>query len=169
MPRLVEYRKKDLRDLNWTLPPLTAFLYAFGGYSIKAIRRFGVPAAVVIYALIYKPPSIKNMLLALIQFAILWACLTLPLTIVGDHMNPINMMWAFCVGALNVATLIPLCFMCEKPWIKFENLTLWIVASSVIYGAVIILSATFGWFEHKWTETIAGLLIGGAAADTLEE
>lgn len=159
----------NLGDLKWTLPPLTSFLFSLGGWKFKLIRRAGIPISICLFAWLYSPKSLKNSLLIAFQGFILWGTLTLPLTLIGDTMTVFNIIWAFVLGALSVASLIPLCFL-QKDWgRKVYNLIYWICFSSLLYGLSIVASNQFNWFEHKWTEILMGFLIGGAASDTIGE
>lgn len=160
---------KNPGDLKWVLPAWAGFLYALGGYIFKAFRRIGIPLSVCLVAWLYGPRNAKNGLLLVGQFLLLWGVLTLPLTLIGDKMTPVNLSWAFAVGGFNVLALTPLCFMAGRPWLKFQNLLLWVALSTFLYGLSVVASNTWPWFEHKWTETLAGLLIGGAAADTIND
>lgn len=160
---------KPLGDLKWTLPPLTAFFFAFGGWHLKIIRRAGLPVSICLYAWLYSPKTLKNSLILAFQFFVLWGVLTLPLTLIGDKMTMYNMIWAFVLGALSIFSLFPICFLHPKWGAKVENLIYWVAIGAMIYGLSIVASATVSWFEHKWTETILGFLIGGAAADTIGE
>lgn len=160
---------RPLGDLKWTLPPLTGFLFALGGWAIKAIRRLGIPLAVGIYAWLYSPKNARSALAILSAMFCLWGALTLPLTLVGDKMTAMNFIWAFGLGAITIFSIFPLCFIYHN-WVqRIENLVYWVALGSLLYGASIIASNTFNWFQHKWTETLLGLLIGGASADTIGE
>ena len=156
-------------DLKWVLPPLAGFLYALGGWMFKAIRRFGIPLSVCFMAWLYCEKTLRNALILAVQFVVLWAVLTLPLTLVGDKMTPVNMGWAFVLGGINLAALLPLCFLGRTWRYKAQNLAYWVVVGALLYGCSVVASNTWNWFQHKWTETLMGLLIGGAAADSIND
>lgn len=163
---------KKLGDLNWTLPPLIAFLYAFGGWTLKPTRRVGIPTAIVIYTVLYYRHTLKRYYPWIIAlFLAIWGALTLPLTLIGDSMaSPINIAWAFALGALNVSTLYPLTRLSRVPNTELDRrikLNQWIAGmsvSGVVYGLLVILSNTVSGFEHKWTEMAAGFFMGWMAA-----
>lgn len=166
-------RLKPLGDLIWTLPPLTAFLYALGGWGIsKGIRRIGIPLAITVYAVLYYRKTLKRhwpWLIAL--FFAIWGVLTLPLTLIGDSMaSKVNILWAFAVGGLNVACLYPLTHLSRVPnerldqRIKFNQWQAGMLVASIVYGLLVIFSNTISAFEHKWTEIAAGFFIGWMAA-----
>lgn len=162
-----------MRDLNWTLPGLTAFLYALGGWSFKWIRRFGMPAAIVLYAILYyRFRKKRNIPIYIVLFVAIWGATTLPLTLIGNGIPAhwFNSIWIFIVGGIQIVALLPLVFLSKTLYPKIElsdKIGKWVVSlvlTSIFYGFFVLNSGYFNWFEHKWTELFLGLCIGASAA-----
>lgn len=167
---------KPLGDLNWRLAPLVSFLYAFGGWGFSPVRRFGVPAAIVLWAFFYFRLQRKwYLLIYAALYASLFFALKLPITLFGDEVTGhwMNWPWLWILGAVQAAALFPLIFLSiemDASYYKRDigsRLNKWLLAMGIqafALGALLTLSNALRFPPHAWVEVLGGLCLGGLAA-----
>lgn len=165
-----------LGDLNWRLAPLVSFLNAFGGWGFNFVRRLGVPAAIVLWAVLYYRLQRKWFLaLYAALFLGVFLALRLPITLIGDSISGhfVNWAWIWILGLLQSASLFPLVFLSieiDRDHYKKDSRAKtikWIYGGgmhALLYGTLLTLSNTLGFPTHAWFEIIAGLSFGAVAA-----
>lgn len=99
-------------EMIWLLVPICGLLSQLGGsdYAPKAIRRFGIPLAMVVAILLFHGWTWWVLPMLLTQ----WGAYTLPFTLVGDSVpgKAINWLWLpiwgilLCVSSLWITLLI---------------------------------------------------------------
>jgi hypothetical protein len=167
---------KPLGDLNWRLASLVSFLYAFGGWGFSPVRRFGVPAAIVLWAALYFGLQRKWYLgVYAILYALIFFALRPPITLFGDEVvgNWMNWLWVWILGAVHAAALFPLIFLSveiDASYYKKDigsRLNKWLLAlgiQAIVFGSFLTLSNLTGFPVHAWVEICAGLSFGALAA-----
>lgn len=167
---------KTLGDLNWRLAPLVSFLYAFGGWGFSPVRRFGVPAAIVLWAALYFQLQRKvYVFIYAALYILIFFALRLPITLFGDEIvgNWMNWLWVWILGAVQAAALFPLIFLSVEMDASYymkdvgSRLNKWFVAMGIqafTLGALLTLSNMTGFPVHAWVEIGGGLSFGALAA-----
>ena len=167
---------KTLGDLNWRLAALVSFLYAFGGWGFSAVRRIGVPAAIVLWAVLYFRLQKKwHIAVYAALFTSIFLVLRPPVTLFGDEIagNWMNWLWIWALGCLQGASLLPLVFLSgeiDASYIKRDRgskLNKWLLGMGIqafVLGGLLTLSNLVRFPPHAWVEILGGLCFGGVAA-----
>ena len=143
-------------DVIYTLPVLTAFLFALGGSGALSIRRIGVPLAVSLYAWGYGASFISLLIYFIHQFLILGLGY-------GDEaerkLGKLYWPYIFILG-----TLYGLCqfglALHFGGWVSF---LVWSLSGGLVFLAGLYSSKKFG-LPHKAFEIITGGSLGLTAA-----
>lgn len=158
---------KSLGDLNWRLAALVCFLNALGGWGFLPVRRFGIPAAIALWAYFYFRSSQRYyQAVYLITAALVFGVFSMPLTLFGDSIqgNILNWIWILAFGPIQVLALFPLVTLWDswdEPHDRWLH-ALWIHA--IVVSISVILSNTIRFPVHAWVEIFMGLSYGGLAA-----
>jgi hypothetical protein len=137
--------KRDLRDLNWTFVPLAGFLFAFGGWCCKFVRRELLPGIGGLLAWAYGVP--------------LWRCVAYALASDAAFRlgySPQTTPWYFVLGIGALYGLTP--FALAEGWLrrKWWALLVFPLACGVWFVGLMQLSLSVNAFTWKFVEALVG-------------
>lgn len=145
------------KELIWFLAPISSILWMAGGTWKKAIRRIGVPAAIVFSTVLYFGLSWWQLPLALSLFGVT----TLPFTLKGDSIHDywFNWVWIWIAGFIFGLPVVFTSLICSAFSLQVLLLCLIPMFVQGIFGTLSNIKETSKWFPWKLCECMIGLSV----------